>query len=133
MATNQPNVTSEETEAVDKPPRWLVATVIILGLAIIGMLVLMVVKIMAGGSDDATDLPKGSLIDLQTQQADLVGVLQQGPYLKEASISRPEGARLDSVEVYGHEMVMHFRLADGGDLVIVLNRVTGETSRVIVP
>jgi hypothetical protein len=128
MAINQPNVTSEETEAVDKPPRWLVATVIILGLAIIGMLVLMVVKIMAGDGGDEGGEVAGAL-----QAPSIQGAVPSATYLKEASISRPEGSRLDSVEVYGHEMVMHFRLADGGDLVIVLNRVTGETSRIIVP
>ncbi|NVJ70949.1 MAG: hypothetical protein HWE08_11375 [Alphaproteobacteria bacterium] len=105
--------------------RGLKILVIALGVAIAGMLALIVYTI---SQRMAEGLIEGEVVEAE-QGTEVVGVVED--YLN-FSIERPKGAELVAVTASGRDLVFHFR-SDLGDTVITLDRRTGAQSRVDVP
>lgn len=125
MAAQDENVTPETPFPVESAPGWLKALVVGLGIAIIGMLALILFKIVAG---DATEEAE-PLSPAAAAPGQHVAPLEAGDY----EIERPIGATLVSVRPSGEEVYLRFRLVSGGDEIVILNRRTGDISRIAVP
>lgn len=110
------DVIGEET--MESAPFILKAIVVGLGIAIIGMLGLILYKIVAGPSEEAAPTP---IVEAVLPPA--------GISAKDFDIAVPAGATLVSVQPHGAEVFLHVRLSDGSDKVIVVNRANGEISR----
>lgn len=124
MNGSDQKVTPIDDEAMESAPFWLKAIVVGLGLAILGMLGLILYKIIVGpgekqSGDTSQDLPAVS---------QSVGTPPSGDF----DIDVPAGATLVTMVPAGAEVFLHFRLSDGSDQIIVLNRLTGETSKLWV-
>lgn len=120
---------SDEAEA--HTPRWLIGLVVVLGVAFLAMLAVIVIKLLNGegpmAAKDpapvvATSGPAGQAA-LSAQAVEAMG---------DFNVARPEGATLVSTELHGREIMLHFRTPDGTDTLIVLNRMTGQQSRVTI-
>ncbi len=125
MNGSDQKVTPIDDEVMESAPFWLKAIVVGLGLAILGMLGLILYKIIMGpGDKQPGDTPQ----DMPTinQSVGLVPAPPSGDF----DIDVPAGAALVTMVPSGPEVFLHFRLTDGSDQIIVLNRVTGETSTV---
>lgn len=105
--------------------RGLKILVIALGVAIAGMLALIVYTIsqrMAG------ELIEGEAVESEHATEAVAVVEGYGNF----SIERPKEAELVAVTASGRDLVFHFR-SDLGDTVITLDRRTGAQTRVDVP
>lgn len=116
-------VTPISDEAVASAPMWLKVLVVVLGIAIVGMLALIFYRIMAGPGDEKTArqiaapaIP-ASLPPIEARDFDVIA---------------PDGASLVSVVPAGAEVFLHFRTSDGRDEVIILDRRTGNRSRLVI-
>lgn len=100
--------------------------VIGLGIAIVGMLALIVYTISQRAA--AGLLGEGAETQAEMQVESGAQAIPSGQH----TLNRPDGAELVSVNAAGAELVFHFR-SDAGDMVIVLDRRTGKQTTVTVP
>lgn len=126
MNGSEPKVTPPKASGIDEEtmesaPFFLKAIVVGLGIAIIAMLGLILYKIVTGPTDEEAPAPvvEAVLPPVQVEAKDF-------------DIAVPEGAVLVSMVPAGGEVFLHIRLTDGTDQVIILNRFTGEISRLWV-
>ncbi len=128
MTDKQANVTQDDTSGDDAPVsdnKVLKVIVIVLGIAIIGMVVLIVGRIIDKLSSDGTE---------KSEIAQTVQPLKAGGKLltgsgNEIVINRPEGSELVRIDVSGAIISAHFILADGSDAVVLVNGTTGAVIR----
>lgn len=120
MAAADPKVTPGEDVEYDRPPMWLKVLVIVLGIAIVGMLVAIVTKIMTGLGDEPQPV--------ETAEAVVAAPMVAG----EISIKRPDGATLVSTSLSGNRLVLTFR-GDDGDHILLLDQTTGTERWVHIP
>lgn len=133
MNGSDPKVTSIDEETMESAPFFLKAIVVGLGIAIIAMLGLILYKIVAGPAEEKA-VPASRPDPIAAEQLEsLAGRLwTDGPKAQDFDIAVPEGATLVSTVPAGAEVFLHVRLADGTDQVLILNRVTGDISRLWV-
>lgn len=133
MNGSDPKVTSIDEETMESAPFFLKAIVVGLGIAIIAMLGLILYKIVAGPAEEEIT-PSSVSTAAETEQLEsLTGRLWMGgPEAQDFDITVPEGATLVSTVPAGAEVFLHVKLADGTDQVLILNRVTGDISRLWV-
>ncbi len=126
MKPDEKNVTpdhSDSSEEAVPSNRGLKAVVIGLGLGIVAMLGLIFYTIAERAAesflveDDATEISRAS---------DAV------PLLPELQVARPVGSELVSVSSVRDELLLHFRM-ETGDVIIAVNRATGEQTRLDIP
>ena len=153
MSANQGNVTpnnenlggagenGQSSKDEDKPPVWLIVTVIVLGLAIIGMLVVIVMKVLIGDKDDVAvpeEIPVASE-EVDQQSQGLLGILKSNidysypEYLEHIEVNRPKGSQLVSSNVEGFYVILRFKLEDGSDQIMIVNRSDGSVDTIIIP
>ena len=145
MSANQGNVTPDnqnlgkpEGNGYEKPPVWLIITVIVLGLAIIGMLVVIVMKVLIGDKDQRSSVPgqvpgnSGRIENIEAQAEKAKGLININ-YKEALEVNRPAGSTLVSSQVSGRYISLTFRLENGGDTVLVLDRVDGSIDTVSIP
>jgi len=123
--------TGDEAETY-RTPRWLIGLVAVLGLAFLALLSVIVIKLMNGEGSMSAHKPA-----VVTAMADKDAVLKgkKLPVIDatgDFKVERPKGAKLVSSELHGREIMLHFRTPDGTDTLIVLNRMTGQESRVTI-
>ncbi|WP_308912030.1 hypothetical protein [Pseudokordiimonas caeni] len=123
MAAADPKVTSGEDVEYDRPPMWLKVLVIVLGIAIVGMLVAIVTKIMTGLGDEPLP-PETAGPTVSTPVVPLA--------TGEISVRRPAGTMLVSTALSGDRLVLTFRGEDG-DHILVLDQATGAERWVHIP
>lgn len=116
MNGSDPKVTPVDEETMASAPFFLKALVVGLGIAIIVMLGLILYKIVAGPESE----PEARPAPVPTPVTALPA--------RDFDIDAPEGATLVAMVPAGAEVFLHFRLADGSDQIIILNRATGEQS-----
>lgn len=117
------NVTHQNDDVVTPTPVWLKMLVFGLGIAIICMLGLILYKIITGVGDMAEQQP-APLEVVAAPVAPSPELMASGDF----EISRPANMELIAVVPAGNEVFLHFRGKDGGDKVIIFNRLTGNTS-----
>lgn len=116
-----PKVSAIDEETMESAPFFLKAIVVGLGIAIIAMLGLILYKIIMGPEAEDTPEPVVESV-LPPVSIDA----------KDFDIVVPEGASLVSMVPAGAEVFLHVRLSDGTDQVVILNRISGEISRLWV-
>lgn len=114
------NVTHDSDEMVATTPAWLKILVVGLGIAIIGMLGLILYKIITGLGDMAEE----TMAPAATMALHPASTIIPGDY----AVVRPSGMELIAVVPSGAEVFLHFRGKGGADQIIIFNRVTGDTS-----
>ena len=107
-----------DEETMESAPFFLKAIVVGLGIAIIGMLGLILYKIVVGPSEGAAPTP---IVE--------AALPPEGMGAKDFDVAVPAGATLVSVQPQGAEVFLHVRLSDGSDQVIIVNRASGEIAR----
>lgn len=134
MTAADQNVTrdlrGQEDDAEAGAPRWLVAIVVVLGVAFLAMLALIIVKLIAGDGPSSTTAQEPAPVAVATNAE--MDTASAAVAMRDFNIQRPEGAALVRAELAGRELLLHFRGADGSDILIVLNRMTGQENRVVV-
>jgi hypothetical protein len=135
---NGPNGQNPAVEAEDKPPVWLIITVVVLGLAIIGMLVVIVMKVLIGDKKPeetvGTNAPAVSVEDGNNHRVSgSITQTQAGKYLDNIKLERPKGSDLVSTHVSGRYISMTFRLEAGGDVILILDRTDGSVDTISIP
>lgn len=111
---------------VETAPTWLKVLVVVLGLAIVGMLALIIFKVAAGDNNkDQVQLPPASN-----------GVIGEEPALVQVperlQLELPIGSEIVSMIPYGRELFFRVRHVSGEQEVFILNRLTGAVSRIEV-
>lgn len=132
MTAETENVTLANALQSETAPMWLKVLVVVLGIAIVGMLALILFKIVAGSGVEEPSAVGVS----QSQEAQFSQPVQSGTEPlppQDFDIVRPEGASLLSVRASGADVIFHFRLPEGSDQIIILDRRSGAVSRVNVP
>lgn len=120
MNGSDQKVTPIDEETMASAPFWLKAVVVGLGIAIIAMMGLILYRIVAGpGEEPATGSAAAPVMSVPAYQ---------GLSARDFDVQAPQGASLVAMVPAGTEVFLHFRLEDGGDQVIILNRATGEQS-----
>lgn len=127
MMPDEKNVTPDHTAAdEDAAPayRGLKALVIGLGLGIVAMLGLIFYTI---GERAAESLlaEEGAPPPATVAAVEPVATTA----MADLEVARPEGGRLVASSVAGNDLLLHFRTA-AGDILIIVNRTTGEQTRV---
>lgn len=121
MTAEMQNVTSNmDDEETTKAPIGLVILVVALGVAIIGMLGLMAFKIMSG--DASKQKKQTAAVEMSTVPA---------ASFDELKVSKPADSTLSKIETNDNSVILHYRGEDKVTL-IVIDRVTGKESRIIV-
>jgi hypothetical protein len=128
MTAANENVT-ENGEAPVKAPMFLKVLVVVLGLAIIGMLGLIIFKVMAGDHKKKTPVQVS-----ETQQPAGLKTIAPKSFvlIGDIVVTRPAGSKLISATTNGREATLHFSSADV-DVVMTVDRVTGEKSTITIP
>lgn len=109
--------------AAESAPTWLKVLVVVLGLAIIGMLALIIYKVMAGDADEPKiQLPPVSEAPFPT--GDLVQIPDT------LTLELPAGSEVISVAPHGREIYFRVRAVSGSEQVFILDRLTGAVSRI---
>lgn len=122
MAAADPKVTPGEDVEYDRPPMWLKVLVIVLGIAIVGMLVAIVTKIMTGLGEEPQPVETAE-VTVATSVPMVAG---------EISVKRPDGATLVSTSLSGNRLVLTFQ-SDDGDHILLLDQTTGTERWVHIP
>ncbi len=124
MNGSDQKVTPIDEETMASAPFWLKAIVVGLGIAIIAMMGLILYRIVSGPSEEPETVSAlAPAISAPTSQ---------NLSARDFNIDAPQGASLVAMVPAGAEVFLHFRLEDGSDQVIILNRATGEQSTVWV-
>lgn len=124
-ATDQ-NVTPKGDEKAVYTPMWLKVLVIVLGAAIVGMLLLIVVKIAAGDHQKEES-------DVDNQSISVPTTVTLPPLNgKDFNIVKPAEAQLVAIIPAGNEVFLHFRSEDGNEQIVVLDRKSGTTSLITI-
>jgi len=140
MTAANKNVT-ENGDEIYKAPMGLKLLVVGLGIGIILMLGLIIVKVIAGDHKKPEPagkeaLEKGAVLGNVDEEvparSSFSGILYQGE-LQDLTIVRPEGAELISYAPNGLEIVLRFKMTDGSDLLLAVNRATGKQTRLTIP
>jgi hypothetical protein len=123
MNAVEQNVTHETGEEHPKSPFWLKMLVTVLGLAIIGMLGLIIFKIVAGDhqKETLTDLPSATIGSVQHQPL---------PPHGDHQVTIPQGGQLIEVQPNGVELMLRIKLVDGSEKILFLNRTSGVVTTV---
>ena len=122
MNATDEKVTPIDEETMASAPFFLKAIVVGLGIAIIAMLGLILFRIVSG------PMPEES--EPVTAISQPVTAAPSGNF----NVPMPEGAELVRMVPAGTEVFLHFRLKGGADQVVILDRATGEISRLwVVP
>ena len=121
MNGSDEKVTPIDEETMASAPFFLKAIVVGLGIAIIAMLGLILYRIVSG------PLP-------EEEQQPVVGTTAPATAVPSGNfnVPVPEGAELVSMVPAGAEVFLHFRLREGKDQIVIVNRVTGEISHLWV-
>ncbi len=139
MTSANENVT-ENADMTPKAPMALKVLVVALGIAIVALLGLIIWKVMAGDhkkkAPPQVTAERGSLVGgIEVQglaPQTLQGVLYQTDF-SDLILRRPEGGQLVSYTPNGLEIILHFKMADGTDQLLIINRATGKESRITIP
>ncbi len=126
MKPDEKNVTPDHADSGEEATanyRGLKALVIGLGVGIVAMLGLIFYTIAERAAESMLAEDK----EPQVSQA-----FEPVSSLSELEISRPDGSELVSVSSSGGELLLHFR-SETGDMIIAVNRSTGEQTRVHIP
>ncbi len=116
-------VTPINEEALAAAPMWLKTLVVVLGIAIIGMIALILHRIINGPAEEklsasvAVPIAEDTAVVLAPQDFD---------------IAAPADGKLVAIVPSGAEVFMHFQLESGSQEVLILNRQTGAVSRIHV-
>jgi len=139
MAAQNGNVTEENAAEDVKAPMFLKVLVVVLGLAIVGMLALMVVKLMAGDHKKAAPTQQQETV----QQPDTVekeisvalehGGVSSASWMETVTVHRAEGAEVVSFQLQGPLLVVHLKAAEGADIFMSIDRETGKVTSVSIP
>lgn len=125
MNGSDQKVTPIDEETMASAPFWLKAVVVGLGVAIIAMMGLILYRIVAGPGEE----PATGAASVPATSVPVMSVpVSQGFSARDFDVQAPQGASLVAVVPAGADVFLHFRLEDGGDQVIILNRATGEQS-----
>ncbi len=132
MTADPSNVTPQSADAQDETvPLGLRILVIVLGVAIFIMIILIVGTIIKRSFDD-----KETGVSAQADPDSLLSVTSNNPgsnaALLDISVERPAGAQLVYSQIVGREFLLHFKLAEGGDMIMAVDRFTGTVRRLHV-
>ncbi len=111
--------TASEEEAPARSNTGLIILVVALGVAILAMMGLIIFKVIAG------DAKKSSK---PAEKVAVVASVAPADY----HVKKPEGAVLASSSLQGAEVLLHFKTQDGNDVLIILDRKTGQQSKVFI-
>ena len=140
--TPDPASVDDEEQADDTPqetvPPLLRLTVVVLGVAIIIMLALIVgtlIKRAISSDEEAQTVASAVLPDIAGPEiANAPATLSPRLDLRDGiTVSRPPGALLASSQMAGHELILYFKLQDGGDLIMTVDRTDGRVQRIEIP
>lgn len=121
MNGSDEKVTPIDEETMASAPFFLKAIVVGLGIAIIAMLGLILYRIVSGPLPEEEEQPVAEV-------SAPVTAVPAGNF----NVPVPEGAELISMVPAGAEVFLHFRLKEGTDQVVILNRINGEISHLWV-
>ncbi|UTW56467.1 hypothetical protein [Kordiimonas sp. SCSIO 12610] len=135
---NDPNGQNPADGAEDKPPVWLIITVVVLGLAIIGMLVVIVMKVLIGDKGDeniTTDTVSISEKKVKEPSKEFLSLIENSwpEYLEKIEVDRPVGGKLVASTVDYHSVILTFQLKDGSDVIMIVNRNDGSVDTISIP
>ena len=136
---NDPNGQNPADGAEDKPPVWLIITVVVLGLAIIGMLVVIVMKVLIGDKEGdeniTTDTVSISEKKVEEPSKELLSFIKDSwpEYLEKIEVDRPIGSKLVASTVDYHSVILTFQLKDGSDVIMIVNRNDGSVDTISIP
>jgi len=125
MTAAKQNVTrnsAEEVPETTKVPMGLKILVVVLGLAILGMLGLIIYKVLAGGQKTPTTAAPNVLAAPTSNAASF----------SDMDVKRPVGSLLVEVTTNSHEIMLHFSGADG-DTLIFIDRTKGTKHSISIP
>lgn len=128
MNPTHQNVTPDQGDEMESEtaPMWLKVLVVVLGLAIIGMLALIIYKVAAGDTEKTkVQLPPAGISTLD-QEPTLVQLPER------LQLDLPDGSEVISVTPSGRELFFWVRHASGTQEIFILNRLTGAVSRIEV-
>ncbi len=136
MTANTPNVTPQNTENEEevpqKAPMALIIVVVVLGIALVGMLGLIIMKIVSG---DHKKKPEAGIVEQVSPAVtaeSVVPTVASNFEFGDFKITQPANSKLVSYSAGGVEMYFHFELETGDNVIISLNRVTGNESRITI-
>lgn len=107
-----------------KPPFLLKVLVVALGLAIVGMLGLIIMKVMAGDHKKVPSKPVASVVDEQETPGAMMP--------ENLSLARPEGSELVSYQYTDKGLVLHFTNSEA-DVIIMVDAASGKESSISIP
>ena len=131
-----PNSTNNaEEDEVVATPAWLWAVVIGLGIAIVGMFVLIGYKVVKGDNKKKTPPIVATQPQMNPSSTQPVAVVQAGalPHgFKDLIIERPDGLPLNEASLQGGYLMLRFS-GDRTDYLIFVNNATGAISKITIP
>ncbi|MBV1901604.1 MAG: hypothetical protein KUG56_08030 [Kordiimonadaceae bacterium] len=136
MTADRQNVTPDDIINADEvvtTPVWLWALVIGLGIAIVGMLALIGFKVATGGNADAEQgqtMPEPVTAQISAE----AHTISASPIVgfESITIKRPQGALLSETSFEKGVVMLRFA-GDMADTLILVDGITGKTSRIIIP
>jgi len=125
MTAAKQNVThggTEQDQQVQKVPVGLKVLVVVLGLAILGMLGLIIFTVLAGGKKTSTAKTIPTIEKTTENRADFPDI----------NIVRPADSALIKVTTGSGEIILHFSSPEG-DTLIFVDRAEGTENRISIP
>jgi hypothetical protein len=122
---------AEELGTVADQHRGLKTLVLVLGLVLLALFVFVVYAIANRAAESFLTLeePAAELPIAAAEAPPQMGALVAGDF----AVSRPEGSTLVSVTGNARELIFHFRDAAGSDLVVLVDRASGQQTPIRVP
>ncbi|MBL4837974.1 MAG: hypothetical protein JKY34_10395 [Kordiimonadaceae bacterium] len=136
MTADRQNVTPDDIINADEvvaTPIWLWGLVVGLGIAIVGMLALIGFKVATGGSADADQkpiMPEPATAQISAEAHTISASPIMG--FDSITIKRPQGLPLSDATLENGFVMLRFA-GDTADTLILVNGITGKTSRIIIP
>ncbi|WP_417450547.1 hypothetical protein [Kordiimonas sp.] len=124
---------TEELQSVANQHRGLKMLVLVLGLVLIALFAFVVYAIANRAAESflSADEPAAESPVASDEESGVEGsdAFTEGDF----SVARPAGTELLSVTGTPAELIFHFRDRSGGDLIVLLDRVSGQQTVVSVP
>jgi len=122
---------AEELGTVADQHRGLKTLVLVLGLVLLALFVFVVYAIANRAAESFLTLeePAAEFPIAAAEAPPQMGALVAGDF----AVSRPEGSTLVSVTGNARELIFHFRDAAGSDLVVLVDRASGQQTPIRVP